>query len=337
MVKPKIFVSRLFPPPTDEILSEFCDVEVHPDENPPSKEKLLEGVKGKDGLLCSISDRIDREILEASPQLKVVSTYSVGYDHIDVSEATKRGIYVTYTPGVLTDATADATWALLMAAARRITEADKFIREGKWRIAWAPNMLVGEDVWGRTLGIIGLGRIGSAVARRAKGFNMKVLYYDAIRASQEKEMELGVEYRPLEELLREADYVTIHVPGGKETYHLIDEQRLRLMKPSSYLINTSRGSTVDQRALVKALREGWIAGAALDVYEKEPIDHDDPLLKLDNVVLAPHIGSGSKQARFKMGETAAKNLISVLKGEKPPFLVNEDVLEVRPLHAVKMI
>lgn len=337
MVKPLVFVTRKVPSPGLEILKEFCEVKVWGSETPPTKEELMKEIEGVHGLLCMVTDAIDGEVMDSAPSLRVISTMSVGYDHIDVPEATKRGIYVTNTPGVLTDATADLTWALLLAAARLIVNADRYVREGRWRGGWSPTLFLGESVYGRTLGIVGIGRIGSAVALRASGFGMKKLYFDVRRLPKEREEELGVEYRPLEDLLKEADFVTLHVPLTKETYHMIGEAQLRLMKPSAILVNASRGPVVDEAALVKALKEGWIAGAALDVFEKEPISPDNPLLKLENVVLTPHIGSATKEARSKMAEMAAKNLISVLKGEVPPNLVNKEVQEVAPPSKVKVI
>ncbi|MEM3545599.1 MAG: glyoxylate reductase [Candidatus Bathyarchaeia archaeon] len=337
MVKPRVFVTRILPSPALDILREYCEVEVNPRDEPPSKEDLINRVKDKHALLCLLTDSIDSEVISAALDLRVISTYSVGYDHIDVEEATRRGIYVTNTPGVLTDAVADFTWALLLGAARRIVEADNYVRSGRWKIAWSPMLLLGCSVYGKTLGIIGLGRIGMAVAERAKGFNMKVMYYDVQRPPLDVEKRLNVEYKSLEELLRESDFVTIHVPLTKETYHLISERELRLMKKSAFLINTARGAVVDTRALARALGEGWIAGAALDVFEKEPIEEDNPLLKLSNIVLAPHIASATVEARSKMAEIAALNIVSVLRGEMPPYLVNLDVLNVKPLKAVKMI
>jgi glyoxylate reductase len=337
MARPKAYITRRILSPGIEIVSEICDVEVNQSEVPPSKEELIEKVKDKDALLCLLTDKIDTEVMDASKNLKVISTYSVGFEHIDVDAATQRGIYVTYTPGVLTEATADFAWTLLMAAARRVIEADKYVRDGRWRIGWSPTLLLGEDVWGRTIGIVGLGRIGKAVASRAKGFKMRVLYYDVIRQPEDVEKKLGVEFVPLETLLKESDFVSIHTPLTKETYHLINEEKLRMMKPTAILINTARGAVVDQKALAKALKEGWIAYAGLDVFEKEPIDMNDPLLELDNVVLAPHIASGTRQARAKMAEVAAKNLVAVLKGEEPLFLVNQEVKKVRPLSEVKIV
>jgi len=327
----KVFVTRRLFDEAISLIEEYADVEVYESEEEPAPyDLILEKVRDIDGLLCLLTDKIDARIIEAGERLKVISNYAVGYDNIDVEAATRRGIYVTNTPGVLTETTADLAWAILMAIARRVVEADKYVRAGRWIHAWGPKMMLGSDVHGKTLGIIGLGRIGSAVARRAKGFNMRILYYDVVRR-EELERELGLEYKPLEELLKEADYVTLHVPLTRETHHLIGERELNLMKPTAYLINTSRGAVIDQKALYKALKERRIAGAALDVFEKEPIDPDDPLLELDNVVLTPHIGSASVETRKKMAMMAAENLVSVLKGVEPPNLVNPEVRRIRPL------
>ena len=336
-MKPKVFVTRRIPTPGPEILEEYCEVDVFLGEHPPRKEEILKGVRGKDALLCLLTEKIDRDIMDAAPNLKVISSFSVGYDHIDVAEATRRGIYVTYTPGVLTEATADFAWTLLMATARRIVEADRVVRTGNWKVAWGPTILLGDDVYGKTLGIVGLGRIGTAVAQRAKGFNMKTIYFDTIRAPLEKEKQLGIDYVPLDMLLEESDFVSVHVPLMKETHHFFSEAQFRRMKRTAFLINTSRGAVVDEKALAKALHEKLIAGAALDVFEKEPTDPDNPLLNMENVVLAPHIASATKEARSKMSEVSAKNLIAVLKGEMPLFLVNKEVLNVKPLPQVKTI
>ncbi|HDI52551.1 MAG TPA: D-glycerate dehydrogenase [Candidatus Bathyarchaeota archaeon] len=331
MERAKVFLTRKLFDEAISLIEEYADVEVYESEEEPAPyDLILEKVRDVDGLLCLLTDKIDARIIEAGERLKVISNYAVGYDNIDVEAATRRGIYVTNTPGVLTETTADLAWAILMAIARRVVEADKYVRAGRWIHAWGPKMMLGSDVHGKTLGIIGLGRIGSAVARRAKGFNMRIIYYDIFRR-EDLERELGLEYKPLEELLKEADYVTLHVPLTKETHHLIGERELDLMKPTAYLINTSRGAVIDQRALYKALKERRIAGAALDVFEKEPIDPDDPLLELDNVVLTPHIGSASVETRKKMAMMAAENLVSVLKGVEPPNLVNPEVRRIRPL------
>ncbi|KYH36886.1 MAG: glyoxylate reductase [Candidatus Bathyarchaeota archaeon B23] len=327
----KVFVTRRLFDEAINLIEEYADVEVFESEEEPAPyELILEKVREIDGLLCLLTDKIDTRIIEGGERLKVVSNYAVGYDNIDVETATKKGIYVTNTPGVLTETTADLAWAILMAIARRVAEADRYVRGGKWVHAWGPKMMLGIDVHSKTLGIVGLGRIGSAVARRAKGFNMKVIYYDIFRR-EDLEKELGLEFKPLDELLSKADFITLHVPLTKDTYHLIGEREFSLMKRTAFLINTSRGAVVDEKALYKALKGRRITGAALDVFEKEPIDPDNPLLELDNVVLTPHIGSASIETRKKMAMMAAENLVSVLRGEEPPNLVNPEVREVRPL------
>ncbi|OYT67514.1 MAG: D-glycerate dehydrogenase [Candidatus Wolframiiraptor sp. EX4484-121] len=335
-MKPKVYVARKIPEVGIELLKKFCDVNYRDEIPPPSREELLDAVEDVDAIYCTLSERIDREVMDRAGKLRVIGTMSVGVDHIDVNYATSRGIYVVYTPGVLTETVADHAWALLLATARRVVEADRIIREGGWEIPWAPTMMLGYDVHGKTLGVVGMGRIGSAVARRAKGFNMRVLYYDIIRR-KELEEELGAEYVELDELLRESDFVTLHVPLTPKTRGLIGERELRLMKKTAILVNTSRGPVVEQKALTRALREGWIAGAGLDVFEEEPIPADDPLLKLDNVVLTPHIASASHDTRNRMAEYAAEGIIKVLKGERPDNLFNPDVIKVKPLDEVKMI
>jgi glyoxylate reductase len=338
MKRPDVYVTRVLPPPGIEILEKYCDVEVNRGEDAPTRDELIKRVAQKDGLLCLLTEKVGKDVIDAAVNLKVISSYSVGYDHIDVPEATKKGIYVTYTPGVLTEATADFAWTLMMSIARRVTEADRYVRGGKWKIAWSPTMLVGTAVNGKTLGIVGLGRIGSALAKRATGFDMKVLYYDEIRPPEEREKALRLQYRPIDDVLREADFVSIHVPLTEKTRHLMNYERLKLMKPTAFLINTARGGVVDTEGLARALREGVIAGAGLDVHEKEPIDMNNPLLKLeDKCILAPHIASGTTEARSKMAEMAANNLVAVLKGEMPPSLVNPDVLKIRPLSEVRSI
>ncbi len=327
----------MIPPPGPDLISRFCDVDIHNADVPPTRAELLEGVKDKDGLLCLLTDRIDAEVMDRAPALKVISTLSVGFEHIDVAAATARGIYVGHTPGVLTEATADLAFTLLLSAARRIAEADSFLRKGAWQISWSPSLLVGSAVWGKTLGIIGMGRIGKAVARRAQGFAMKVLYCDRVPLSPDEERHYGAERRDLETLLRESDFVTLHTPLTEETRQMIDEQRLRMMKPDAILVNTSRGGVIDEAALTRALQEGRIAGAGLDVFEKEPIDRSNPLIALPNVTLLPHIGSATREARARMSEMAAENIVAVLRGERPRNWINPDAEKVRPLSAVKMI
>ena len=327
-MKPSLFMTREIPKRGLDIIRENFDVDLWPDEAPPSKEEIIRRVRDKQALVSLLTDPIDEEVIKSAPNLRIIAQYAVGFDNIDLKAATERGIYVTNTPEVLTETTADFAFALMLAVARRVVEADKYVRSGKWKVAWHPLMMLGEDVHGRTLGIVGLGRIGSAMARRAKGFNMKILYYDMIRR-EDLEKELGIKYVDLETLLRESDFVTIHTPLTPETYHLIGEKQLKMMKKTAFLINTSRGKVVDQKALYKALKEGWIAGAALDVFEQEPISMDDPLLELENVVLAPHIASASHETRSRMAEIVAENLLAFKRGEIPPTLVNKDVVNVR--------
>lgn len=330
MSKPKVVMTRRIPEPGPSIIRKSCDLFVRDEKRPPNKQELLELVREADGLLCLLTDKVDKDVLNAGRGLKVISTYSVGVDHIDVDEATSRGIYVCYTPDVLTQATADFAWTLMMAAARRLVEADNYVRKGEWEIGWSPDLLLGYDIYGSTLGIIGLGRIGQAIAERAVGFKMKILYYDVIRKT-ELEEKMGVEYRDLDTLLKTSDFVTVHVPRIKETVGLICEEKLKLMKKTAVLVNTSRGGIVDEGALYKALANGWIFAAGLDVFEKEPTPKDNPLLRLSNLVVAPHIASATHQARSKMAEVAAKNLVSVLNSEEPLFLFNQEVKKVRPL------
>ncbi|MGB9959145.1 MAG: glyoxylate reductase [Candidatus Bathyarchaeales archaeon] len=330
-MKPKVYVTRELPGRSLEIIKEYFDVEVWPEYGPPPKQHIIEKAKDANALATLLTDKIDSEVFDAAPKLKIVAQMAVGFDNIDVKEATKRGIYVTNTPGVLTETTADFAWALLMTVARRVVEADKYVRTGQWKVSWHPSMLLGRDVYGATLGIIGAGRIGVAVARRAKGFNMKILYYDVVPMPPEIENETGVKRVDLETIFKESDFVSIHVPLTEETYHMVNEERLKLMKKTAFIINNARGPVIDEKALYKALKEGWIAGAALDVFEQEPTPVDNPLLKLENVVVAPHISSASHETRSKMAEMVAENLVAFFQGKTPPNLVNPEVLKVRPL------
>ena len=331
LVKPKIYVTRQLFSEAIKIVEEVADVEIFEGENNPiPRDLLLKKARGIDGLIPLLTDRIDAELMDQADTLKVVSNYAVGYNNIDVDEATKRGIRVTNTPGVLTETTADYAFALMMAISRRIAEADKYIRDGKWIHAWGPKMFTGGDVHGKTLGIVGMGRIGSAMVPRARGFNMGVIYYDCVR-NLEKERELNLECRTLEDVLENSDFVSTHVPLTPETHHMIGEGQLRMMKPTAYLVNTSRGPVIDEEALYKALKEGWIAGAALDVHEKEPTDPDGPLLELDNIIVTPHIASASVETRTKMAVIAATNCAAVMRGMEPPNLVNPEVKKVKPL------
>lgn len=330
--KPRLFVTRQLPGKALERLSEYYDVVVWDKYQAPPYEVILEEAKRSDALATLLTDRIDCNLISSSPRLRIIAQYAVGYDNIDIECATRHGVYVTNTPGVLTDATADLTWALILAITRRILEADRFVRSGEWHktgTGWHPMMMLGFQVSGATLGVIGMGRIGRAVAKRAKGFGMRVIYYDKYRLPRELEEELGVEYVELDELIKEADIITIHTPLTPETENLINEERLRMMKKTAYLVNTARGRIVDLDALVKALKEGWIAGAALDVFPEEPLPPDHPITKLDNVILTPHIGSATWQTRTRMADLVAENLIAFYKGDVPPILVNKDVVNVR--------
>jgi len=330
MPKPKIYVTRKLPERGLQIIRKHFDMEVWPEYAPPPKKTIIEKAKNVDALATLLSDKIDAEVFNAAPRLKIVSQLAVGFDNIDIPEATKRGIYVTNTPEVLTDTTADFAWALLMALARRVIEADKYVRTGQWKVGWHPDMMAGRDIYNATIGVVGAGRIGYAVAKRATGFSMKILFYDVV-PRPEIEKDFGAKKVDLDTLLRESDFVSIHVPLMKETQHLINEQKLKLMKKTAYLINNSRGPVVDEKALYKALKEGWIAGAGLDVFEQEPTPVDNPLLKLDNVAVAPHISSASIETRSKMGEMVAENLVAFFEGKKPPNLLNADVMKVRQL------
>jgi glyoxylate reductase len=330
MPKPKIYVTRKLPERGLQIIRKHFDMEVWPEYAPPPKKTIIEKAKNVDALATLLSDKIDAEVFNAAPRLKIVSQLAVGFDNIDIPEATKRGIYVTNTPEVLTDTTADFAWALLMALARRVIEADKYVRTGQWKVGWHPDMMAGRDIYNATIGVVGAGRIGYAVAKRATGFSMKILFYDVV-PRPEIEKDFGAKKVDLDTLLRESDFVSIHVPLMKETQHLINEQKLKMMKKTAYLINNSRGPVVDEKALYKALKEGWIAGAGLDVFEQEPTPADNPLLKLDNVAVAPHISSASIETRSKMGEMVAENLVAFFEGKKPPNLLNADVMKVRQL------
>ncbi len=328
MMKPRVYITREFPENELRIIKERFDAEVWQDYAPPPKKVIVEKAAKADALATLLSDKIDTEVFEVAPSLKIVAQLAVGFDNIDLKEATKRGIYVTNTPGVLTETTADFAWALLMAVARRVVEADRYVRTGKWKVGWHPMMFQGRDIYGATLGIVGLGRIGSSIAKRAKGFDMKVLYHDVVRR-QDLEKELGIEYTEVDTLLRQADFVTVNVPLLKETHHLIDETKLKLMKKTAILINNARGPVMDEKALYKALKEGWIAGAGLDVFEQEPTPSSNPLLTLDNVVVAPHISSASFETRSKMAEMVAENLIAFFEGKVPPNLVNQEVMKIK--------
>ena len=327
MSKPRVFVARRIPDAgLDQVLAQ-TDAVIWSDELPPPRDELLRAVEGCDGVLTLLTERVDDEFLDAAgPQLKVVSNYAVGFDNVDVPACTARRIPVGNTPGVLTDTTADLAWALLMAAARRLPEGDRYVRAGKWK-TWGPLLLLGTDVHGSTLGIVGFGRIGQAVARRAQGFGMTILYHDVRRAEAAVEAAYGATFVPLDELLERSDAVSLHVNLTDETRGLISTDALRRMKSSAVLVNTSRGPVVDQRALHEALRSGEIAAAALDVTDPEPIAPDDPLLSLDNCLVVPHIASASLATRAKMAEMAAANLLAGVRGQHLPTPVNAEVYD----------
>ena len=325
MPKPKAYITRRIAQPALDMIALEADMEMWPEELPPPYEVLIEKVRNVDGLLTLLTDKIDAALMEAAPKLEVISNLAVGYDNIDIPEATRRHIIVGNTPGVLTETTADLAFALIMAAARRVTEGDRFTRQGLWK-TWGPMIMLGQDIHRATLGLVGLGRIGTEVAKRAKGFDMKVLYYDPIRRSEVEEP-LGVEYIPeLSTLLSRSDFVSLHLPLCPETHHLIGAAQLAMMKPAAILVNTSRGPIVDQKALYEALKSHQIFAAAIDVTEVEPISLEDPLLTLDNIIITPHIASASFATRTKMATMAAANLIAGLHGRIPPNCVNPEVI-----------
>jgi glyoxylate reductase len=324
MPKPKVFVTRIIRDKGLDLVNDFCQVDLWTDELPPSREVILERVRGVDGLLCLLTDKIDGAVMDAAgPQLKVISNHAVGFDNIVVPDATVRRVPVGNTPGILTDATADFAFALLMSAARRVVEGERFVRAGKWK-TWGPSLLLGADFVGATLGLVGFGRIGRAMAKRASGFDLRVIYYDPLAASPEP----GLDATPvdsLDALLRESDFVSLHTPLTAETYHLANAEFLAKMKSNAVLINTSRGPVVDQEALYQALKTNRIFAAALDVTDPEPLPMDSPLLTLENCIVAPHIASASEKTRDLMAFLAANNLIAGLKGEPLPYCVNPQV------------
>jgi glyoxylate reductase len=323
-MKSPILISRILPEEALILARKEATVDLYTGATPLPKPDLIARLKDKEGLVCLITDTIDTEVLAAAPRLKVVANVAVGYDNIDVRAATARQIVVTNTPEVLTETTADFAWALLMAAARRVVEADQYVRAGKFN-RWEFMLFLGGDINGKTLGIVGFGRIGKGVARRARGFNMRILYHDAFRADGATERELGATFVDKATLLKESDFVTLHAPLLPETRHLIDTADLKLMKRTAYLVNAARGPIVNEAALVQALQEGWIAGAALDVYEEEPKVHPG-LVSLPNVVLTPHIASASGETRVRMATLAVENCLAVLERKRPLTPVNPEVL-----------
>jgi len=319
----KIFITRIIPAPGLALVEEhFPHFDLWTADLPPTRAELIERARGADGLLCLLTEKVDGELMDAiGPQLKVISSMSVGVDHIDIPAATARGIPVGNTPGVLTDATADQTFALLLAAARRLAEGERYLRAGKW-VTWSPSLLLGADLAGATLGIVGFGRIGQAVAKRAQGFDLRVIYHDPTAQSAYNAQPVD-----LETLLRESDFVSIHVPLNAETKHLVNAEFLAKMKPNAVLVNAARGGVLDQSALYHALKSNQIFAAALDVTDPEPLPMDSPLLELENCLIVPHLGSASKKTRDMMSLLAAQNLVAGLKGERLPNCFNPQVYE----------
>lgn len=317
-MKPILFLTRRIPEPAIKRLEEIFTLKINPYNRALTHQELIEGVKDAEALICLLTDNIDKEVISAAPKLKVISSYAVGYNNIEVEYATQLGIAVCNTPGVLTETTADLTWALILATCRRISESERFLRKGNFK-GWEPMLMLGLDVYGKTLGIIGMGRIGQAVAKRATGFAMRIIYYNDVPVSNTLPFETTE--TDLQTLLKEADIITLHLPLTKETFHLIGKEEFALMKENAVLINTSRGAVIDEKELIKALSEKRIFSAGLDVYENEP-DIPQELLALENVVLLPHIGSASIETRTKMALLAAENAIAVMEGRKPPAQVN---------------
>ncbi len=323
-MKPGILVSRHVFPEAIDILEPVAEIQYHDSSTGLSPGDLRAAVVGKQAVVCQLTDKIDAPFMDAGSDLKVISNVAVGFDNIDIPAATERGIVVTNTPGVLTDTTADLAFTLMVSAARRICEADRFLRAGRWK-QWEIDMMTGHDIYGHTLGIYGFGRIGQCMARRASGFDMRVIYHDAVRATPEQETEWGVEYVDRETLFRESDFLSIHVPLNDHTRHAVGKDEFALMRPNAVVVNMSRGPVVDEKALADALEQGEIASAGLDVFEEEPIV-EPRLLALENIVLVPHIGSASIKTRTRMCTMAAENAAAVLTGQRPPNPVNPEVL-----------
>ena len=324
MAKPKVYSTHQLFEEARKILDSNCEMQYWTDSERPPRDEVLRRVKDKEGLVCLLTEKINEEFLRSTPKLRIACNVAVGYDNIDVDACTKRGVVVTNTPGVLDETTADFAWTLLMAVARRVAEGEALARSGNWK-GWNLDQLCGADVWGKTLGIVGFGRIGRSVARRASGFQMKVIYTDAVRVSEEVEKSLNAEFRDMNSLLAEADFVSLHVPLLPETRGLFDAPKILRMKPTAFLINTSRGPVIDEAALVATLENKKIAGAALDVFENEPFIH--PGLKRPNVVLTPHIASASIETRTKMAVMAANNIVALFKGQRPPNILNPDTFK----------
>lgn len=328
MERKKIFITRKINSIAVELLKNYYDVILTNKTDSPTKNVMIKKVKNVYGILCTLSEKIDSDIMDAAgSNLKVISTLSTGYEHIDICEATKRGIYVTTTGNILSEATADLTFGLILALSRKIVEGHLYVIDGKWQKGWAPDLFLGSNIYGSTLGILGLGNIGTAVAKRANGFNMNIIYTNRHQLSKSIENKLNVTYVTFDQLLKNSDFLSIHTSFDKDNFHLIDSIELKKMKKTSFLINTSRGSIINEISLIKALKNKWIAGAGLDVFEKEPLPNQHELLKLKNVILLPHIGSATVQTRNQMSEVAAINLHNILSKKKPLYLVNRELLQ----------
>ncbi len=326
MYRPRVYVTRQIFPDALDLIEKHAEMELWPDDEPPTADQLKEALSEVDGAIINVMDRIDAPLLDAAPKLRVLSQVAVGLDNVDIPEANKRNILVGYTPGVLAKSTADLAFALLLAVARRVVESDKWVREGNWKISHHPMFWLGSEVNGSTLGILGMGGIGLETAKRGLGFDMKVIYHSRTR-KRELEKIHGFKYASLKRVLTESDFLSIHVPLTPETHHFISDKQLNMMKPSSILINLARGAVVDTEALYKALLKGAIAGAGLDVFDPEPVPPDHPILGLDNVVVLPHIGSDSNRSRREMHLLAARNLLAGLKGERLEECANPELYE----------
>jgi glyoxylate reductase len=326
----EVYLTRRILEPAISLLAIKYRVSIQSHNRPPTRQELSRNIRNKNGILCTLSDHIDKEVLEeAGPSLKVISSYSTGYDHIDVQEATRRGIIVTTTGDVLAETTADLTFGLILAISRRIVEADEYVRNGWWKLGWMPDLFLGSDVYSSTLGILGLGRIGSAVARRAKGFNMNIIYHNRHRLDKGLETRLGISYAELDEVLMKSDFLTIHTGLNQDSFNMIGKREFSKMKKTAYIINTARGNIINENDLAETLRKKWIAGAALDTYTREPLTKSNQLARLKNVILLPHIGSATINTRIKMSRIAAQNLINVLEGIDPIYSFNSQAIHMR--------
>ena len=320
-----VYVTRRILDPAIPMISKDCNVIVANHRGrPPTRSELLKAVRNKDAILCTLSDKIDAKVMDAAgSNLKVISSYSTGVDHIDIEEATRRGIYVTFTGDILTEATADLAFALILAVSRQVIQGHELVVHKQWKYGWDPHLLLGSDVHGATIGILGLGRIGAAVARRAKGFEMNIIYHNRHSRNFQSEEQVGAKHVAMEELLEESDFLSLHCSLNSESHHIIDKSNLRRMKKDSYVINSARGQIINETDLIKALKQRWIAGAGLDVFEKEPPSPNNQLLRMKNVVLLPHIGSATFLTRTRMAEVAAKNLLNILNQKSAIYIANK--------------